>query len=335
MTDKFYDEYLLIDYIESALRRCDRVVRKNYKWHFRCNICGDHKRSKSVSAWILKNKKGVWIFNCFNCSQGMGASFWIKEYFPEEYSNYVKAILSKKKPEGKTTFKFKTEVKKPEVKQNKYPFIPITSTENRKILEDARKVCVDRKIPEHIWKKFYVCDENPKSKDEINYKGRLIIPFYRNSDNKIYYFSGRSLYGQEPKYKGKPGEKKIYNIYNVDKSKPVIILEGMVDSIFVDNSVALVGLQFSDDFYDKIKDVEHPYFLLDSDEPGKKKALRLLKDGKFVFNWKKFLKDNGLYEAKKYDINDIYLLLNRERNFDFEELKQYFTNNYKDMVWFI
>lgn len=332
----FYDEYLIVDYIESALTRCDNVVRKGLGYNFRCNVCGDSQKSKKKRrGHILKNKKGIWIFNCFNCSTGMGATFWLKKFFPEEYSSYIKAVLSKKTPENKTKFKFKEEPIKIVKKVPKYPFIPITSIENKKILEDAQKVCIDRKIPEQIWKKFYVCDESPKSKEEIDYKGRMIIPFYRNCDNKIYYFSGRSLYGQEPKYKGAPGEKKIYNIYNVDKSKPVIILEGMIDSMFVDNSVALVGLQFGDDFFDKIKDIQKPYFLLDSDAPGRKKASRLLKEGNFVFNWRAFLKDNGLYESEKYDINQVYLLLNRERNFEFEELEKYFTNSYRDIVWYI
>ena len=69
----FYNEYIIVEYIELALSKCDNVIKRGEKWQFRCNICGDSKKSKTKRrAWILKSKKGVWIFNCFNSCGSMG-----------------------------------------------------------------------------------------------------------------------------------------------------------------------------------------------------------------------------------------------------------------------
>lgn len=325
-----YDEYVLVSHLELALRHCDNVIKRGEKWNFRCNICGDSKKSKTKRrGWLMKNRRGVWIFNCFNDCGSMGALFWLKKYFPEDYKNYIMESISKKK---RSFEKIETKPKPKQIQaspqRRSYPFISIKSEKNKdkELVKKGIQFCIDRKIPEHIWNKFYVCERE-------KYAGRLIIPFYDN-EGKIYYFQARTLTVSGEKYISAEGEKRIYNIYNIDKQKPVMITEGMIDSMFLDNAVAIAGLGMSERNEKELSEINKAYFLLDYDEPGQKKSLKFLKEGKTVFNWYLFQKKFKLPKRDKWDINEVYLYLNRDEPFTFDELKQYFTSNYMDSIYF-
>jgi Straboviridae DNA primase len=333
----FNDEDKLVDAIESALNLCENVIKRTReKYNFRCNICGDSlKRLKLRRAWVYKSKKGVWKFNCFNECGSMGAGFWVKKYFPEIWSEYIKSILrkeTKSKEKKQITFKDISNIKNEVVKKsNKFPFRKIIGSD-LKIAKDAIDYCEKRKISKDVYSQWFICNEKIKEQ-ELDYQGRLIIPFY-NKDKKVNYFLARSLYGQEPKYKCAPGSKQIYNIDFIDKSKEVIFLEGPLDSLFCENAIAITGLQIGEEQEEKVKEL-NLYYLLDGDAPGKKKSIEFLKQGRWVFNWKKFLVDNDLPEQEKWDVNDLYIKLNRTEKFTFKELEKYFVNNIYNQSYFI
>ena len=101
------------------------------------------------------------------------------------------------------------------------------------LFDQSIKLCKDRLIPENIWNDWYVAIDG-------SYKNRLIIP-YKDNNNKIYNWQGKSLYEwQIPKYKNRLGENfnNIYVYYAVDRNKPVIVFEGVLDALFVKNSVS-------------------------------------------------------------------------------------------------
>ncbi len=327
----FYNEYVLQNHLESALKECENVIKRGDKWQFRCNICGDSKKSKSKRrGWLLKNRKGIWIFNCFNDCGSMGALNWLKVYFPEQYKSYIMEVLSKKKlnykkEEPKNQVLPVTE--RPPKNRISFPFLSVSADKNKDVplVQIAIDFCQERKIPSEIWSKFFVCEKD-------KYSGRLIIPFY-NKENKIYYFQARTLTGIGEKYISAEGEKKIYNIFNVDKSKPVMITEGMIDSMFLENSIAIAGLRFGESVEVQLKELK-PYFLLDYDKPGQTKSLQLLKQGRYVFNWSKFQKEKYLPKRDKWDLNEVILYLNKDGKFTFNELEKYFTKDYLDSIYF-
>lgn len=71
------------------------------------------------------------------------------------------------------------------------------------------------------------------------YKGRLIIPFI-NSRNKLFYFQGRALNGERPKYLNCKDLKSSQVLYpfNYDSQEPLYITEGVFDCL----SLQAVGL---------------------------------------------------------------------------------------------
>jgi hypothetical protein len=93
------------------------------------------------------------------------------------------------------------------------------------------------------------------------YANRIIIPSYdKNYD--LNYFTARS-YETNPflKYRNPEAEKEIiiFNEYLIDWSKPISIVEGPFDSIFVPNSIPMLGKVMSEKLfktlYEKAKEV--------------------------------------------------------------------------------
>lgn len=291
------------------------AVEKESYYHFRCNICGDSQKSRRKKrGYILRNK---WIYYCHNCNVSMPVDKWMKQYFPSNYRMYIQAILTSDIEEVETKpIKTKKEVDNIE-KKNASHFVPILKGDGS-LFKIAREFCENRRIPESIWHKWFVATGGA-------YKNRIIIPFF-DDKGKIYFYQGRALYKwMEPKYMARQGNELnvTYNDYNVDSSKPVICVEGAIDSMFVENSIAVSGL--------RVNDVNGYYFLLDNDKPGKKKSEKLLKKGEWVFLWKKYLEFNPMLPEPK-DINDAILATGKEK-FTFEELKPFFTKSIFDSVW--
>lgn len=290
-------------------------------YNFRCNVCNDSKKSKfKKRGWILKSKH-PWMYYCFNCGISIPATKWIKQYFPSIHRDLIKEILLLNKHDIKPQklIETKIEKEKPDIE-----FIPILKG-NGYFFDKAKQLCVSRKIPENIWQKWYISVDD-------TYKNRLIIPFY-DRDNKIYYFQARALYNTDNKYLNmvENREEAIYNYYFIDREKPVIVTEGIIDSLFVENSIALLGTKWPDEVQNKINDFKL-YFILDNDKAGKDKAKTLLKSGHNIFMWKHFMKKYNLPKREKWDLNDICIYLNKEK-FTFEELKEFFTNSLMRSMW--
>jgi len=255
----------------------------------------------------------------------------MKEFFPSYYKNYYSEILRSNddKKEKKKLPKLKNpKVRKrnPEKKDVQY-FIPIKKGKSE-LFEKAITLCTLRNIPEEIWSTWFVAIDG-------TYKNRLIIPFY-DDKGKIYFYQGRSLNEyMTTKYLSRAGDyNSIYNYYNVDKNVPVIILEGLIDSIFVENSIAITGVKIEDD---RINDFENRRFLIDYDcvtQDTRKKVISLLIKGEYVFNWKKFIKKHKLPEREKWDVNDVCLYLKKDK-FTYKELEPFFTNSIYDKVFFV
>ena len=315
---------------------------RNGNINFRCNVCGDSKKKKrKMRGWILK-KKQPWMFYCFNCQEAMPAEIWMKKYFNSFYNDYLRDAFKidigvkappppRVKPEELSGKEYN------EYKDARY-FMPIFSS-NDEIFKLARRTCSDRLIPMPIWKRWAVAIDGL-------FKDRLIIPYF-DKEGKIYSYQGRALMGQEPKYLSRLNcTDNIYNFYNVDSSKPVVILEGAIDSLFIENAIGCTGLKIHDE---RLKTFSQRYWLLDSDAPGKRVSLELLQMGEMVFLWDRFLKDNrmsvtGLHKADvsnpkwvwtetKEDVNAFIMKTHRGTIITFEEIRNYFSNNLVDKLY--
>ena len=87
-----------------------------------------------------------------------------------------------------------------------------------------------------------------------DYANRIIIPSY-DIDGCVNYFTAIS-YEKKPKrkYMNPEAEKDaiIFNEYLIDWNKPINLVEGPFDHIFVDNSIPMLGKKMSDLLFDRL-----------------------------------------------------------------------------------
>lgn len=117
----------------------------------------------------------------------------------------------------------------------------------------------------------------------------------------------------------------LFNICLVNYNKPIILLEGPLDSFLIANSIANTGAnkQFPLDIPIK--------FLYDKDETGVKKSIEHINNGEEVFLWDKFLKEINAPYRKKWDVTDI-LIWAKKNNLKLPKFENYFSNDPLDII---
>lgn len=319
--------------LESKLRQASNAYSSTqYSDHIttECIYCGE-RRQKGT---LYKANTGRWCYICWKAScccstKAISAEKWLKRANSALYASYIRELkeICTKETEGEWHRKaeearIEADKKQKEEVENKIRedneatkfFKPLCVPGRWQ--KRAKEFCRKRLIPKEYVDQLYYSDEG-------KYRGRIIIPF-RNANNKIVFWQGRALYDTDCKYLSKIGNTALFDISRKDKSKPLVITEGPIDSMFIENATATVGASSSAVLDSELKDYER-YWLYDNDEAGQKAAGRKVLNKEYVFLWKKFLNDWNIVEKIK-DINDVVLVLNRTRKFKFEELKDYFTN---------
>ena len=135
------------------------------------------------------------------------------------------------------------------------------------------------------------------------------------------------MVGNAPKYLNRIQNKDraLYNIHNIEKDNPVILLEGVIDCLYIQNSIAMLGLSFSP-FVSNFLNKLNVHYLLDNDKAGRSKSKKFLLEGKSVFLW-----DKWKYNDCK-DINEIVVKYGIY-SFSYKELKSCFTTNVYDSLY--
>jgi transcription elongation factor Elf1 len=245
--------YIDIKYINLISPQLQQFKKKGEAlWNFRCPYCGDSKKSKIKARGFVYRKKNDLFYKCHNC--GVGATLGgllihvdsktHKDYIMERYKQGVKT--NNPEPE----FKFDVPVFR-----SKDIFSSLNSLEKLGKDHPARKIIERRKLPNRALKDLYLCDSFYKFTNTLipnkfpSLDGdhpRLLIPF-RNEKGEIFAYQGRAFGKEQPKYITIKLEDrdKIFGLDRVDKSKPIYVVEGPLDSLFLDNCVAVAGADFS------------------------------------------------------------------------------------------
>lgn len=327
----------------------------------RCPICHDSRRDSSImrGAFIVEEHAGEWLayYKCLNggcpANKAIGISRFFQMNAPDLHIRWLNmkgytipgrgfgAALKKKSEEEwkvkeaehlRQIAEEEARVLAEERNQLQY-FVPLSTIASDDPLKtmainEAIAYCRSRLIPERVWRTWFVAYIG-------KYVGRIIIPFYRLDERPSYYQSRAIRAGIEPKYKNRPGKKELYNITFVDWTRPVHVLEGAIDSVFVENSFALNGVATgSMTFKEFPKDMI--YLLQDNDRAGKDKALKMLADGYAVFLWGRFFRYiqdvYGEQTNVPKDMNDVVKATLRD-NWTHADLAQFFTHSDTDNLF--
>lgn len=291
-----------LNMISSSLER--------FKWkkenlaNCRCPFCGDSSTNKRKARGYFFAKGNDLYYRCHNCGHSTTMYRFLeamspvmcKEYSLERWKNGENGHSNYKKPE--------IVIEKPIFRRRQAVNLP--SICDLKETHHCRTYVINRNIPEEYWSDLYYAEDfgafakEVKPDLEIGDEERLIIPV-RNSDGDILGFQGRSLNKKNPiKYitlKYNDNDSLCYGCNKVDPKKPVFVVEGPIDSMFIPNCIAILGMNNVDSV-----NYENAIFVLDN-EPRSINVIQQMTDlidtNRRICIWP----DN----VKQKDINDMIL----------------------------
>ena len=120
---------------------------------------------------------------------------------------------------------------------------------------EAVQYVQSRNIPNDKWDRLYYIDNiknivqlNDKyQKSIVTEEPRLVIPFF-DQDGQLMSVSLRAMRGETLRYilvKIKEDAPTVFGLDKVNMSKPISVVEGPLDSLFLENSIACSGTSFN------------------------------------------------------------------------------------------
>ena len=224
--------------------------RGEFLWNFRCNICGDSNKDKTKARGYIYKRKDHFSFICHNCGSAMRLDKFIRYSDPGLYNEYQLETFQEKHPQKDKDKEFvmpEEFLKAPvfKSKTNKLTTNSLTPLEDLPANFYARKYIDDRKVPLkglYYASDFaaYIRDQFPSYDKQLYKEARIVIPFYDREGNLLG-VQGRSIGPSKIKYitiKTDENSPKIFGWNKVDLAKPIFVVEGPIDSLFLDNCVA-------------------------------------------------------------------------------------------------
>ncbi len=288
-------------------------------WNFRCPYCGDSQKSRTKARGFVFRRKNDLFFKCHNCGTGASLGNLIKTLDSKTYKDYImerykKGVETRSSPQPEFHFNAPVFRKKGILKGLK-------SIQDLPKDHPARCIVEKRRLPPESLSDLYLCESFYKFTNSI-IKGkfpslggdhpRLIIPF-RDEDGKVFAYQGRAFGNEQPKYitiKIDADRDKIFGLDKVDKSKSILVVEGPLDSLFLDNCIAVAG----SDFINMEGDITVIYDNEPRNKEINKQIEKTIDQGKSVCLWP----DTMVCK----DINDMVI-----SGYTKEEIQEIITNN--------
>lgn len=248
-------DWLEHKYIGMVSSRLEKFKRKGPNlYNFRCPICGDSSASRNKARGYIYEKKGKMLFHCHNCNATMSVPNFIKMLDQGIYNEMqMEKLQGNKTPEQIDYDAFVDKMKKP-VFMKMGPLKGLKKVSQLSADHRVKKFVDSRKIPNPFHAVLFSCpnfkqytntlvpgkfDSSSIERDET----RLLIPFFDKNKN-IHAYQGRSLGPSAVKYITiilDDSVPKVYGLDRVNFDKPVYVVEGPIDSMFIPNSIATAG----------------------------------------------------------------------------------------------
>ena len=284
----------------------------------RCPICGDSQKNKTKCRGFFYQKNNSFFYKCHNCGFGSNIYNFLKEVSPslcKEYSvEQFKEKNITKTEEKKDLFPFKDS--KPKFKKQDKVLEKLQCLADLPKNHPAVEFADMRQIPRQHFPLLYFTDDFGKFvRSSLDYnvfigrENRIVIPFF-NSHGDVVAAQGRAINfkdeqnaRQTAKYITIKADKSIdrlwYGLWRANPKKRVYVVEGPIDSLFLQNSVAMVGAGALKEIPERFDNTPLTYIL--DNEPRNRQICayneKLIEMGKEVCIWPK--------EIKEKDINDM------------------------------
>lgn len=237
-------------------------------YNLRCPYCGDSKKSLRKARGYIYFKENKWHYFCHNCGIYKPYPIFLSENRSYRIEDSVLSSEYKNISSNLNFLKKITELK-----------------ESHPSVQYVKK----RMIPEDRWNEIYYCANPLQLKNKFIYNPSIAFINYHfnnplsiifrgiNDDCKIKHFCFNISEDNKP-----------YNFYKINKERKVYIVEGLIDSLFFENSVALLGLNKLSLAKELL---EYNHVLILDNEPHKKETItayeKAIEMGYNIFIWPK------------------------------------------------
>lgn len=224
-------------------------------YNFRCPFCGDSKSNRNKARGYFFPVDNTAVFKCHNCGKSVSLSGFLKEIDHGLFTQYKLEKFGKPKKADKPEIDLSSSrlseftSKTKDILKNCYRLSNVPE-DLVPVLEYAR----GRRIPDVLFEKIYAARSlNEISQHIDRYREKrfpnfkvLVIPFFRR-DGSYSYIQCRSI---DPDvldnfrfitFEIDSDAPKLWGEFRVNWLKPVYILEGPIDAMFIENGLALAG----------------------------------------------------------------------------------------------
>lgn len=305
------------------------------KLNFRCHVCGDSATDPyKWRGWFYEAHGKVW-FGCFNQCGSRPFVSYLKNFDDYNYREFLKAKFkdAPKAAPAKVPAKPANDISKPaEHKESDSTACTLpycTKLSELAFDHPVMKYIRSRQIPEYAYDLLYVTSEWKKLsnslkpdtyEDASQREWRLVIPVFDQKGN-IPMIQGRALSSKTSKnqrYLTVKRDDDALKVYGMERIKDgtVWFHEGPIDSLFIPNSLAIVGGNMA---LDLAPYPDRRVWVLDNEPRSPETVSRiesLINAGEKVVLW-----DRAPWKSK--DINDMII----KENASTELIHQYLRDN--------
>lgn len=325
------------------------VSLEGFRWirstcaNLRCPICGDSDDKKKKRGYFFRGKQS-YVYTCHNCGVNLSLHSFLERLQPDLLKEYRMEKFKDTNKKRRVVFDdkdFSTGInevfkkKYNEKVESKY----LTSVTKLPSDHPAREFIRRRMIPKSKYDLLYFTNDFRGFSEELTgddhskmgQEERIVIPFFDRT-GKMVAAQGRALTmksvtGSNDRRVTDEARKIIryitlrsnnapdvlwYGQYRVDPKKKIYIVEGPLDSLFIDNAIAMVGASSINHIPEHLKDSEGVYVL--DNEPRNAEIVRLNKKlldmGRNICVWPSWIQEKDINDMilgghKKKEIKDI------------------------------
>jgi len=317
-----YIDKKFVNFVGASLEKF--VWKKDTLASCRCPICGDSSKNKNKTRGFFFVNKNKYFYKCHNCGVSCNLYGFLEKVSPslcKEYSLEVwkdgDGLKTKKKTESVVAIK---KVKK------KYT-IELPSVSELPPNHPCRTFVELRKIPRTAWKYLYYAEDfgtwartiNSESAEALEQSSRLVIPIV-NEKGEMVGAQGRALSITGDRNARKTARyitiktegqehKGWFGLDRVDTGT-VYVVEGPLDSLFIPNCVAMIGLSDALNVPSHLKSRSLVY-LIDNEPRNEAVVLtigKLLDQDKKVCIWPDHIKHKDLNDMIMAGISEKELI---------------------------
>lgn len=320
MFDSLFLQRTYADMLGSRLEGWRVQSYSPYRANFRCPICGDSQKNRFKKRGFILEQTGYLYFMCHNECGAIGFEKFLRDYHNDLFTSYrLDRIRNNYKDEQEEVYE---EVSfEPEVNT-----LTDLDLENFQTNPAAFEYVSKRKIPESFWDDIFYTDQYYKFINDItpgkfpdsysdHIDHRIVLPL-RDFNGEIFGVIGRSLDpGNQRKYltiKFDDSKPKLFGLERINTSSNIKVLEGPIDSYFVENAIALAG---TDGNPDEVFDKSQLIMILDNQprsESVVKKYQKYISQGYKMMIWPKHIKSKDINEmiiSEEITLNKIESLI--------------------------